>query len=198
MFSSRPGLLDTESSGFVGDCRAGQVRCGITLGTGMIDNWCLREIDVERSVTSFSVVLFGSKKMRLRSNRNTEEPYPTVCHLNTTQSRKVDSRGMKRMAPTIRDEKSAKKKVQDLSAPTTSGCSSTAHHHHQQQQPLNSAVNSDNNAQLVKCKSNKSSRGKSDKTQEDNIQKDISSIPDHILVGFLLVVPSAILIRMIA
>lgn len=86
--------------------------------------------------------------------------------------------------------------VEDLNAPTTSGCSSTAHHH-QQQQPMNSAVNSDNNAQLVKCRSNKSNRGKSDKTQEDNIQKDIGSIPDHVLVGFLLVLPNSVLIRII-
>ncbi|VDM92118.1 unnamed protein product, partial [Onchocerca ochengi] len=123
--------------------------------------------------------------MRLRSNRDTEEPYATVCHLSTMQPRKVEGRRMKRMAPSNRDEKID---VEDLNAPTTSGCSSTAHHH-QQQQPMNSAVNSDNNAQLVKCKSNKSNRGKSDKTQEDNIQKDIGSIPDHVLISIFTLLP---------
>ncbi|KAM3719790.1 F-box/LRR-repeat protein [Dirofilaria immitis] len=105
------------------------------------------------------------------------------------QSRRVENRRMKRMAPANRDEKSAKKRMQDLSAPTTSGCSSTAHHHQQQQQSLGPTVNNDNNAQLVKCKSSKSNRGKSDKMQEDGAQEDINSIPDHVLISIFTLLP---------
>uniref|UniRef100_A0A1I7W283 F-box domain-containing protein n=1 Tax=Loa loa TaxID=7209 RepID=A0A1I7W283_LOALO len=129
--------------------------------------------------------------MRLRSNRNTEEPHAASGQYprTTVQPRRTEGRRMKRAAPANRDEKSAKRKVQDLSAPTTSGCSSTAHHHQQQQQSLHLPVNGDNNAQLVKRKNNKSSREKTDKTQEDIVQEDISSIPNHILISIFTLLP---------
>ncbi|VDO44103.1 unnamed protein product [Brugia timori] len=129
--------------------------------------------------------------MRLRSNRNTEEPYVVSGQYlrSSVQPRRAERKRAKRMAPVNRDEKSAKRKVRDLSAPTTSGCSSTALHHQQQQQSLHPPVNSDNSAQLVKRKINKSSRGKADKIQEGSVQEDISSIPDHILISIFTLLP---------
>ncbi|VDK84527.1 unnamed protein product [Litomosoides sigmodontis] len=129
--------------------------------------------------------------MRLRSNRNTEEPNAVSGHFppSAMQPLRAEGRRTKRMAPANRDEKSAKRKVQDLNAPTTSGCSSTTHHHQQQQQSLYPLVNGDNSAQLGKRKSNKSSRGKADKVQQDNIQEDINSIPDHILISIFALLP---------
>ncbi|KAL3993978.1 Leucine Rich repeat family protein [Acanthocheilonema viteae] len=126
--------------------------------------------------------------MRLRSNRNTEQPNAISEQFppNPLQPLRTEGKRTKRMAPANRDEKSAKRKVQDLNAPTTSGCSSTTHHHHQQQQP---PVNSDSGAQLGKRRSNKSNRGKAEKMQEDNVQEDISSIPDHVLISIFTLLP---------
>uniref|UniRef100_A0A0R3S2W7 F-box domain-containing protein n=1 Tax=Elaeophora elaphi TaxID=1147741 RepID=A0A0R3S2W7_9BILA len=129
--------------------------------------------------------------MRLRSNRNTEELHAVSEQfpLGAVQSMRAEGRRTKRAAPVNRNGKSAKRKVQDLNAPTTSGCSSATHHHQQQQQSLHPPVNGDNGAQLVKRKSNKSNRGKTDKTHEDIVQEDINSIPDHILISIFTLLP---------
>lgn len=53
--------------------------------------------------------------MRLRSNRNTEEPYAVLEQYpprSAVQPRRTEGRRTKRMAPANRDEKSAKRKVQ--------------------------------------------------------------------------------------
>lgn len=52
--------------------------------------------------------------MRLRSNRNTEEPNAVSGHFppSAMQPRRAEGRRTKRMAPANRDEKSAKRKVQ--------------------------------------------------------------------------------------
>lgn len=86
--------------------------------------------------------------------------------------------------------------VKDLNSPTTSACDSTAHHYQQQQQSL-LPINSDNNAQLMKRKSNKSTRGKADKMQEGGVQEDIGSIPDHILVSIFLLPSNSAWLRLL-
>lgn len=82
-----------------------------------------------------------------------------------------------------------------MNAPTTSGCSSTNHHQQQQQKSLHHLGNNDNNTQLGKRKSNKSGRGKACQTEESSVQKDINSIPDHILVSSFFSVLLNFLIR---